>query len=70
MTIASCSWSRIRANAGSGSSSSTSSSGRAIVVASTTLAANIGWRDSGTASVTRPAPARPAARATSSAAPA
>ena len=70
MTIASCSWSRIRASAGSGSTSSTSSSGRAIVVASTTFAANSGWSDSGTASVTSPAPARPAARQTSSAAPA
>ena len=58
-TIASCSWSRIRARAGSGSTSSTSSSGSAIVVASTTLAANSGWSDSGTASVTSPAPARP-----------
>ena len=41
----------------------------AIVVASTTLAANSGWSDSGTARVTRPAPARPAARQTSRAAP-
>ena len=48
--------------AASGSTSSTSSSGRAMVVASTTFAANSGWRDSGTASVTRPTPARPAAR--------
>ncbi len=39
---------------GSGSSSSTSSSGNAIVVASTTFAANNGWSVSGTASVTRP----------------
>ena len=69
-TIASCSWSRIRAIDGSGSTSSTSSSGSAIVVASTTFAANSGCRDSGIASVTRPAPARPAARQTSSAAPA
>ena len=58
------------AERGSGSTSSTSSSGRAIVVASTTFAANSGWSDSGTASVTRPAPARPAARQTRSAAPA
>ena len=70
MTIASWSWSRIRASDGSGSISSTSSSGRAIVVASTTFAANSGWSDSGTASVTSPAPARPAARQTRSAAPA
>ena len=46
------------ASASSGSSSSTSSSGRPSVVASTTLAANSGWSDSGTARVTRPAPAR------------
>ena len=70
MTMASCSWSRIRAYDGSGSSSSTSSSGRAIVVASTTFAAKIGCSDSGTARVTSPAPVRPAARATSRAAPA
>ena len=57
-------------HAGSGSISSTSSSGSAIVVASTTLAANSGWSDSGTARVTSPTPARPAARQTSSAAPA
>ena len=69
-TRASCSWSRIRASAGSGSSSSTSSSGRPIVVASTTLAANSGWSDSGIASVTSPTPARPAARHASRAAPA
>jgi hypothetical protein len=55
---------------GFGSISSTSSSGKAIVVASTTLAANSGWSDSGTARVTSPTPARPAARHTSSAAPA
>ena len=69
-TIASCSWSRTRVSAPSGSTSSTSSSGSAIVVASTTFAANSGWSDSGTARVTRPAPVRAAERQTSSAAPA
>ena len=70
ITSASWSWSSTRASASSGSTSSTSSSGRAMVVASSTRDANNGWSDSGTASVTRPAPARPADRTTRIAAPA